>query len=341
MTNKARQIFNQRMCKSICVFSFSIALFCLSAVHAETTDSPEELKDPVAVIPEKGMVPDSLVMWANGPNHSRYAIIADKGKRTLSVWEKKNGLPSLFEAHPMDMGKKEGDKAARGDHKTPEGIYFPQQIFEGPSLNFDEYGIRAFELDYPNFFDKRARKTGDGIWLHAIPDSKSLMRGSRGCVVVRNDIIQKLTPMIDMKKTPVIILDDAKYVTIAELKKRSLALKAWLETWRAAWASKDLDNYMKFYGDDFRAMNMNKKNWRRYKQGLNEKYSTISVKTINPVGFSNGKEAVLTFLQEYESDTLKDFGIKTLYLRQDGDTFTISGEQWRSASPELLAQVPQ
>ena len=310
-----------------------------SVTHAET--KTEERLDPIAVMPPEGKVPDSLVMWADGPNHSRFAIIADKGQRTLSVWGKKEGLPYLVEAHPMDMGKKEGDKKYRGDHKTPEGIYFPLSINEGPTLNFDEYGVRAFVLDYPNFFDKRARKTGDGIWLHAIPDTKSLMRGSRGCVVVRNEIIEKITPMIDLNKTPVIILDEAKYITKNELKKRNNNLKTWLENWRAAWASKDLDRYMEFYGDDFRALKMNKKVWRRYKQGLNEKYQSISVKTINPVGFSNGEEAVVTFLQEYESETMKDFGVKTLYLRQNGDSFTISGEQWKAASPELLAQVPQ
>src|SRR5690606_32755049 len=101
----------------------------------------------------------------------------DKANRTLTLWEQKDSVPRLVDAFPMDMGKREGDKTVLGDHRTPEGIYFFVEKYEGPTLNFEEYGIRAFPLDYPNFFDKVLGKTGSGIWLHSIPDTKSLRRG--------------------------------------------------------------------------------------------------------------------------------------------------------------------
>lgn len=309
-------------------------LFCLTAAAEEA-----KVADPIAVVPPKGKVPAHLLLWAEGPNHSRFAVVADKGQRTLSLWSKHEGLPQLVEAFPMDMGKKDGDKEVRGDHKTPEGIYFPQQIFEGPSLNFDEYGVRAFELDYPNFFDRRDRKTGDGIWLHAIPDTKSLMRGSRGCVVVRNEIIDRLTPKMDLKKTPVIITKKAKYVSPDKHTAQAEALVAWLDRWRKAWTSKNIDAYMAFYHDGFNALNRNKAAWRRYKAALNERYENIDVRTINPVAFQNEKDVVLKFFQDYESDSLKDFGQKTLFLEFDGTDYKIRGEEWIKANPEVLAHI--
>src|SRR6185437_16334362 len=103
-----------------------------------------------------------------------------------------------------------------------------------------------------NFFDRFEHKSGFGIWLHAIPETKSLRRGSEGCVVVRNDTLQKLTPLVTLKRTPVIILDHVNYVTPDQLVQEKQSALSWLESWRHAWEAKDLDTYMAHYADDFK-----------------------------------------------------------------------------------------
>jgi murein L,D-transpeptidase YafK len=296
-----------------------------------------ESGDPIAVVPPSGKIPDNLVSWSVGPLHSRYAIVADKAQRTLTVWENVDGVARFLEAHPMDIGKKDGPKEKKDDHKTPEGIYFPLERKEGPGLDFNEYGVRAFTLDYPNFFDRRKNKTGHGIWLHAIPETKSLLRGSRGCVVVRNEIIKKITPYVALNKTPVIIQDKVNYVTPEEVQKKSKALTEWLDQWRTDWASKNIQSYMAHYATDFFALKMDRTAWQSYKQGLADRYKFIEIKTVSPALFVHKEYGIIRFLQDYKSDGLADFGLKTLYLSGPDSNFKIQSEEWRAVDTALLA----
>jgi murein L,D-transpeptidase YafK len=311
----------------------------VSIWNAQADDNKTETVDPVAVVPLQGMIPDNLVIMGDGNAFSKFAMIADKSKRTLTIWKNENDILSFVSAVPMDIGKNGGDKIAQNDAKTPEGIYFPQSIMEGPGLDYSQYGHRAFPLDYPNFFDQRAHKTGNGIWLHSIPETKSLLRGSRGCVVVRNDVLKQISPMITLKKTPIIIEDEVNYVSPKELDKTRTTINAWLERWRASWEGKQIDDYISFYGDDFKALRMKREQWKLYKDGLNKKYSFIKVRLSKPVFFTRNGEAILNFMQQYESDAKKDFGRKTLYLRHVGNDYKIIGEEWAPDDGGLIAKT--
>lgn len=301
-------------------------------------ESLARAEDPQAITPPKDSIPSNLLQLGMGEAFSKYAFLADKETRTLSVWENKNGVPVFLEAHPMDIGKKSGDKTVENDHRTPEGIYFPQKILEGSQLDYENYGVRAFPLDYPNFFDRRERKTGYGIWLHAIPPTKTLVRGSRGCVVVRNEIIQKLSDYIELEKTPVIITNEVKYLKVEDFKKQNEQVQNWLENWRQAWETKNIDAYISNYGEDFRSLGMKKPVWKRFKSELNEKYESISVRIINPIVLSKGDMLYVRFLQEYVSNKKQDFGAKTLYVKKRKDQYEIIGEEWAPATAEMLAQ---
>ena len=214
--------------------------------------------DPIAIQPPKDLIPSSLVQMGEGAYFSKYAFVLDKSTRTLSIWQNKGGAPVLLEAHPADMGRRSGDKQSLGDKRTPEGIYFFRTIYEAEMLNYDEYGSRAYTMDYPNLFDLRSKKTGSGIWLHAVPDEKSLYRGSRGCVVVRNSIIGSLGKYIEPNKTPIIVEKQVSYITKDQHKLRQTELLNWLQQWRSAWESKELKAYMNYYSDDFESLRMTK-----------------------------------------------------------------------------------
>jgi murein L,D-transpeptidase YafK len=309
-----------------------------------TKDKPSARSgDPEATRPPDGLVPDNILVIGNAAFHPPYIFIADKATRTLSIWSHDGDTPKLVDAFPMDIGKNSGDKVARDDAKTPEGIYFIQDRREMSKTNYDLYGLRAFTLDYPNFFDRFAGKSGSGIWLHAIPEYKSLLRGSKGCVVVRNEIIQKLTPMVAVRRTPVIILDKVNYVTPEELHRQGDAAKNWLEKWRSAWENKDLDHYMENYAENYQGvykkLKMTKEQWRNYKGFLNKQYKTIHVGVKDPVIIARKDEAIIHFVQDYKSAGINDSGEKTLYVKRTADgNFQILTEIWGSLGHDILTK---
>jgi len=177
---------------------------CFAAQAPKTV----ELHDPQPTPPESGRYPSALLSLDSQDR----ALLVDKKTRTLTVWESEGDKIKPVAEFAVDLGAREGNKTAEGDRKTPEGIYFFQSSMDGHKLDFDNYGEHVFTTDYPNVFDQLEKKTGKGIWLHAIPDSKSLKRGSHGCVVVRNKAIEELEKYIEVKRTPMIVLDQVEYL---------------------------------------------------------------------------------------------------------------------------------
>ena len=311
----------------------------LSAIGSDIAPSAKSLGDPEASIPSGDVVPSALVQLPILSNYySPYAFVVDKEARTLSVWQQTaNGLKRVA-YFPADLGKAAGDKRHTGDHRTPEGVYFMLERLEGVTLDFKLYGQRAFTLDYPNFFDRLERKTGYGIWLHAVPDDVRLTRGSRGCVVVRNNVIGDLTKYVRLGRTPVIIQDKANYVARDRWSKTATEVASWLESWRTAWESKDINTYMSKYGEEFNSLNMNRDQWRDYKNKLNSQYQQISVRISRPVIYADRESAIVRFLQEYTSDRHTDFGEKVLYLKKQTDGYRIIGETWASENSQLARE---
>jgi murein L,D-transpeptidase YafK len=285
-------------------------------------------------------LPASLVQMPELANYySPYAFVVDKKSRTLTVWQQDKSGTHKVASFPADLGRNEGDKKNQGDRKTPSGIYFLEERFEGANLNFSLYGKRAFTTSYPNFFDRREGKTGSGIWLHAVPDNVALTRGSRGCVVVRNDVIMDLTQYIKLHKTPIIIQDEVQMEDPVQAHQTTLQMSQMVETWRQAWEKRDIESYISFYSDDFEAMKMNRDQWKSYKAHLNETYKALTVKLSRPVIYAYKNHAVARFLQAYTSDQHADFGEKVLYLsRKDGGPFKITGEEW-AADDSTLARA--
>lgn len=275
-------------------------------------------------------IPSGLISGGKDNSYfSPYVFVVDKTDRVLSLWKYNKDHFQKIKVYPADIGKNSGNKTSRGDYATPEGVYFMMTQMEGPSLNYELYGSRAFTLDYPNFFDRKQNKTGNGIWLHAVPDSVSLKRGSRGCVVVRNEVIKTLHPYFTPRMTPIIIQDKIEFLPEEEFAKRREQVFATVEKWRQAWQSKDIESYISFYHTDFRAQGKNREQWRNYKQSLNDLYTNINVILSEPVAYIHDDELTVRFIQFYQSDMKQDVGEKVLYLKKSGQDFKIIGEDWR------------
>jgi murein L,D-transpeptidase YafK len=302
------------------------AFLCPSVSQSETT------------VTEK--VPAGIVQLGNGSFYNPYAIVVDKTARITTVWKQKEdlSLEKVIE-YPSDIGKLNGNKSKLGDHRTPEGIYFIQKMYEGPGLPFDKYGKRAFTLDYPNLFDQRAGKTGSGIWLHAIPDTETLERGSRGCVVLRNDSILDISKYITIgEKTPFLIYDKIPYQTQDERKKSNTEVEATLAKWLEAWKSENIDEYMKYYSEKFYSLKMNVTKWRQYKTELAAKYEDIQVSLYSPIVLEHSGGFVIRALQAYRSSAHQDFGEKVIYLEKTENGLKIVAEQWSPLPNQEIKQ---
>lgn len=295
---------------------------------SEVTQSDQK-PDPVEQVPAEGQFPHALLsLTSETGTFSQFAFLVDKATRTLTVWRNEKDKVKLVGAWPTDIGRQDGDKFMEGDHKTPEGIYFFQEKMDGAKVDFNQYGVRIFTMDYPNYFDKLEKKTGSGIWLHAIPDSKSLLRGSRGCVVVRNKVIEELAQYIELKRTPIVVVNQVQYLTEGQWLEQRQRFSQWLEDWRLTWMGKDLEKYMAQYSERFRSNGMNKARWREYKKSLGDRYKFIDVSLKDVQIFNHGSKIVLRFLQDYKSDMKEDFGAKMLYALKNGDRYEIVGENW-------------
>ncbi len=315
----------------VAVFTGGMAIITLAAqAHAQQTQSQTETGTPSAEAAAEKKYPSGLIALSGEPQFSSYSFVVDKTKRILSVYEWKDGDLNLIAEYPSDMGKKSGEKTKVNDHRTPVGIYFLQKEMTQPEIPFGTYGNLAFTTDYPNIFDKREMKTGYGIWLHAVPDTVPLTRGSRGCVVVRNDVIKSLKKYVRLEQTPILIYDDVKYLSKDEYQNQKAKFLADFENWRNAWETQDVDTYIKYYDQTFRNDEMNYKQWYRHKKKLKDLYTYIKVQLGPPLILKNKDQVVIRTVQRYESNLHKDFGEKTIHARWSPEVgFQIIREDWK------------
>lgn len=290
-------------------------------------------------------IPAGVITLSDESRFSQNIFLVDKTARTLSVFSWSDGKLKLDTTLPADIGKKNGAKKRENDHRTPEGIYFLLEKKTQPEIPFDLYGNLAFTTDYPNIFDMRDQKTGYGIWLHAVPDSTPLTRGSRGCVVVRNQTIKELQSIIKLNQTPILIYDKIPTISLEEWTAQRTKHLNFIEEWRTAWQSQDVDNYIKFYDESFnsgpQSGNMNVKQWYQHKKSLKTKYKFIKVEIGSPLILRNQDQVVIRFMQKYESDLHQDFGEKTIHAKYDPTTgFKIIRENWiRVNNPEIKKEA--
>ena len=281
------------------------------------------------VFAQDNLYPKQILNLSADERVSTNALLADKSKRQLSVIDSKClAEGTVKEQYNIDIGKKSGDKKSRDDRRTPEGMYILQERKTPPEIPFSTYGSVAFTTNYPNFFDKYDNKTGSGIWLHSVPDKIPLTRGSRGCVVLRNNDIKKIESSIMLKKTFLVIDNQIVWIPKEEYAKEKEFAINWLEQWRVQWEKQDIENYIQNYSEEFSSPPFNKKTWFTHKQKLKDKYSFVNVKLSEPNIFQLKKQYIFQFVQNYESNEHKDVGLKTLYVLKEGNSLKITREEW-------------
>ena len=318
--NAFRSTFAEKGGKVVLLSCFLFFLFFLFLFEAKVYGSKGEESH---AFNEKEIPSSLLIMDLQGES---YAILVEKQTQKLFLYGCVAGEIELIKSFSCSTGRNSGDKKKRGDRKTPEGIYFFTRVLEDGELS-PRYGVKAFVLDYPNFFDGLQKKGGRGIWLHGT--NKTLMpNDSRGCIALNNQDLLELSKYISLYRTPIIILEKIEYLPMEMMEKRKRLLKTFIAEWLRSWEAKDLSGYMTCYAKDFRSKGMNWRQWKRYKGNLSKRNDKIKIVMDKLQGFTHNSYDLVTFLQDYHSDILRSKGIKRLFLREDGGELKIVGERW-------------
>ena len=272
------------------------------------------------VTTSKGKLPSSLITLANTQSH---VIVVDATASRLFLFENENGTPRIKRDFYVTIGKNGTGKYTEGDQKTPIGVYFVTGFIPSEDLP-DLYGDGAFPIDYPNAWDKRHGRTGYGIWLHGTP-SKTYSRApkdSNGCVIVSNNDLNTLSEYIDEGQTPVIITNSINWVDKQEWGQRNNKFNLFVEKWRQDWQSRDVNLYLQHYSKEYVGLGKDYNSWVEYKRRVIPMKKFIKVNLTNKSVFlypENPDLMIVTFLQDYTSDTFSRKFIKRQYWKMEND----------------------
>jgi len=145
------------------------------------------------------------------------AVVVEKKTQTVRLYGREHGGVALLKTYPCTTGQAEGAKQERGDLKTPDGVYFFTDLLAGERLP-TTYGSLALPLSYPNAWDRRAGRSGHGIWFHGTDRLASPFtpRDTQGCVLMRNEDLLELAGLVVPHTTPVLIAEEVPDRPVAE-----------------------------------------------------------------------------------------------------------------------------
>ncbi len=263
-------------------------------------------------------------------------LVMNKEQSVLRFHSLKDG--ALLGQLRAISGLNPGDKEVEGDRKTPEGIYtILRQIPKAGLASL--HGSAAYELNYPNLYDRLKKKSGSGIWIHGVEKEDRLSRGTdtRGCVALSNFDVVDIKKLFRFGQTPVMIIDKENAEHAVGYESGSGLFTKRLEAWAAAWSSKNMEEYLKFYHPNFKSKGMDLKAWGEYKGRLARVYKSIDVKLSNIKVLVHPKYSVAYFVQDYQSNRLRSLSEKrVLFIGGPTDAQILAEEVTR----EGISPVP-
>ncbi|MDH4192081.1 MAG: L,D-transpeptidase family protein [Betaproteobacteria bacterium] len=260
-------------------------------------------------------------------SEQKYALLIDSGKSRLYVFANVAGRPTLIADYYVTLGKRGVEKIREGDQKTPLGVYHVTGNLPRQKLP-DFYGSGAFPINYPNDWDRRLGRNGSGIWLHGTPsDTYSRPpRASDGCIVLSNPDLESVGRYVQIGLTPVIIAEEIEWTDAAAIEADRSSLAAAMESWRAAWESRDTDRYLQHYSSRFHSAEQDLATWATHKRKVNaaKTWVKVAVSRVAMVRYPGEQDfVVVTFDQEYQSSNLANTMRKRQYWIKDNGRWRI------------------
>lgn len=257
----------------------------------------------------------------------QHAIVVDTQRSRLYLYRNDSGRPRFVADYYITQGKYGSVKSKQGDKRTPVGVYHVTTSVPRNKLT-DFYGSGAFPINYPNEWDKRLGRNGNGIWLHGTPSNTFSRppRASDGCVVLANTDLNALAKNLQPGLTPVIISNQIEWLSLDDWQTERTALNRKIDEWRTDWESRDTARYLSHYSNRFNADGQNFEEFAKRKKQVNAGKEWIKVKIENLSVFRDpGSEdmVVVTFEQDYRSNSLSNQMKKRQYWVREGKEWKI------------------
>ncbi|WP_067862139.1 L,D-transpeptidase family protein [Neptuniibacter marinus] len=275
--------------------------------------------------PSIDMLPaDMLKMSEN----QKYAVVVDTRLSRLFLFKNHDGVPVLVKDFYASYGRGGVGKEKRGDLKTPLGVYFITGRLEDKNLP-SRYGSGALPLNYPNVWDERLGRTGNGIWLHGSPVETYSRppKASEGCISLTNPDFIELDQKIDFKDTPVLVGHNIRWIKKQDWLAQRERFNSLIERWAADWESLEHSRYIQNYATNYHDGKRDLKQFSNYKKRVNrsKKFIDVDVDNLSLYRYPDNPDLVVaTFRQDYKSSNLQGKSIKRQY-------WTFENDRWRIA----------
>lgn len=264
--------------------------------------------------------PPEPVPAVESPGKDYYVLFANKAYRKMYLLTKIGSKWNILKTYSINLGGQKGQKITAGDRRTPEGLYFIVGRREQSELA-RIYGPLAYMTNYPNKQDIEAGRSGQGIWVHGT-ESDSAPLETKGCIsLANNDILELSTFLRFGICTPILIMNDSSNtdpLKSPDLKRIENEYKGvwnhytesnsklidFLENWRRAWISREIDAYAKYYDQrKFQGDGGGWSQWRERKIRTFKIYSSIQVDIENiTITELTDTTATVKFIQRYTSN---------------------------------------
>lgn len=283
------------------------------------------------------IIPEGLIDPGRGEN--KRTLVVEKASQRLYVYSFRQGQYYLSAVYKISTGENFGEKSRKGDKKTPLGFYLFNHKYLDDELA-PRYGVLAFSMDYPNFWDRKLGKSGDGIWVHGT-DKKLVPEDSDGCVAMNNYDVMRLENDIRLVETPILIYEQIEYKNVHSQRRDAREIKSFIEKWRRAWQKKNMGKYLDLYAVDFVSnKEQNLKKWMAERTRLNKQHVNINI-TIDELRIFKHRDMIVAIFKErYTADGFRRKGVKRLYIKHSVSGYKIAAEVWtpykKMASQETL-----
>ena len=212
---------------------------------------------------QDGQLPAYLLQL---PASLETVLVAETGTSTLHRFKVATGRIEQHDERYMSIGQNGVGKQRPWDRRTPLGIYFVVEQLDTTRMH-ERYGPTAFPLDYPNIWDRRNRRGGDGIWIHGVtPNSgRRPPLDTDGCIALPNDELLALAEQLQPTVTPVIVTRQMRWQEPDTVAASRGALAAALDVWAESISGGDLHQYLSLYAEDFVYRGMTRDDWSAYR----------------------------------------------------------------------------
>jgi len=194
-------------------------------------------------------LPASLILI---PESVTAVFVAETSAARFHRFDRKGENLQLEGSYYMSIGQQGDGKQRSGDRRTPLGAYFVTEQLDTSQLH-EKYGVTAFPIDYPNAWDQRNKRDGNGIWVHGVDPEKGQRPefDTDGCIALTNEDLSSLASLFQDNVTPVLVTRVLHWADATEIQSLRAELEERVAEWESSRADGDLHAYLSLYDDEF------------------------------------------------------------------------------------------